>query len=167
MIQPIVIWIVFVLAGCFVGFAAIYRRFFVQWRERVRGRDWPTISAMVDVVSVVPQTMQGKGGESIVGYLATLTYFYRNPELQMGECCRMFDPDDEADAQAWAASYKGQTVMVHVDPRDPSRSVLEKEDIWSAGIGRPPAARLMSPLRRCSVLAYIPQGTAEKLKAES
>ena len=49
-------------------------------------------------------------------YLATLTYFYRNPELQAGEYSRMFGVDEEA--QAWAAFYKGSTVIVNVDPRD-------------------------------------------------
>ena len=34
--------------------------------------------------------------------------------------------DVEADAQAWAAPYKGRTVIVRVDPRDPSRSVFER-----------------------------------------
>jgi hypothetical protein len=37
--------------------------------------------------------------------------------------------DEEKTAQAWAASYKGNTVMVHVDPRDQSRSVLRKEEL--------------------------------------
>jgi len=33
------------------------------------------------------------------------------------------------DAEAWAASYKGEAVKVHVDPRDPTRSVLREEDL--------------------------------------
>ena len=35
------------------------------------------------------------------------------------------------EAQAWANSYKGSTVMVHLDPRDPTRSVLREEDLYS------------------------------------
>jgi hypothetical protein len=73
------------------------------------------------------QTEQGRYGERIVGYLATLTYFYRNPELQMGEYSRMFD--EEKEAQDWVAPYKGRPVIVHVDPRDPSQSVLRKEEL--------------------------------------
>ncbi|MGA3334088.1 MAG: hypothetical protein ABSC62_07985 [Terracidiphilus sp.] len=119
----------FLLAYGVVIVSALYWRFFVQWLRGIRGRDWTAISAVIDVVSVVPQTMQTRYGESVVGYLATLTYFYRNPELQMGEYSRMFDKDEEEDAQAWAASYKGCTVMVHVDPRDPSNSVLRKEGL--------------------------------------
>jgi len=74
-----------------------------------------------------PTTEETRYGERIVGYAAALTYFYRNPELQMGEFSRMFD--EEADAQAWVARYKGRTVIIHVDPRHPSRSVLRKEDL--------------------------------------
>jgi len=107
--------------------AARYWRFFVQWLEGIRGLHWAATSALIDVVSVVEQTAQGRYGEYVVGYLATLTYFYRNPELQTGDYSRMFN--EEADAQAWAASYKGRNVMVHVDPRDPSNSVLRKEEL--------------------------------------
>jgi hypothetical protein len=107
--------------------AARYWRFFVQWLEGIRGLHWAATSAVIDVVSVVEQTAQGRYGEYVVGYLATLTYFYRNPELQTGDYSRMFN--EEADAQAWAASYKGRNVMVHVDPRDPSNSVLRKEEL--------------------------------------
>jgi len=93
-----------------------------------RGRDWSVVSASVDVVSVVPQTEPIRGyAVEIVGYLVTLTYFYRNPELQTGDYSRMFD--NEKDAQAWAASIKGRTVIVRVDPGDPTHSVLRKEDL--------------------------------------
>jgi len=117
----------FIAAAVIVSVAATQWRFFVQWLRGIRGGDWPTISAVIDIVSVVEQ--RGGKGNGIIGYLATLAYFYRNPELQTGEYCRMFDPDEEEDAQAWTASYKGSTVMVHVDPQDPSRSVLRKKEI--------------------------------------
>ena len=110
-----------------ISIAARYWRFVPQWLNGIRGRDWPTVSAVIDVVSVVKQTEQRRGGEYVVGYLATLTYFYRNPELQMGEYSRMIDTEGEANE--WAASYKGRTVMVHVDPHDPSSSVLRKEEL--------------------------------------
>ena len=111
-----------------VSLAARYWRFFAQWLNGIRGRDWASVSAVVDIVSVVAQTEQGRyNRERIVGYLATLTYFYRNPELQTGDYSRMFDREDEA--QAWTASYKGRAVLVHVDPRDPSHSVLRKEEL--------------------------------------
>jgi hypothetical protein len=41
----------------------------------------------------------------------------------------MFNADEEADALASVASYKGSSVMVHVDPRDPSHSVLRAEEL--------------------------------------
>jgi hypothetical protein len=60
-------------------------------------------------------------------YKATLTYVYRYPEEQMGDYSRRFGKKE--DAEAWANSYKGETVKVHVDPRDPTRSVLREEDL--------------------------------------
>jgi hypothetical protein len=114
----------FVMATSFV---AKYGRFFNQWLSGIRGRDWASVSAVVEVVSVVVQTEERRTGEYIVGYLATLTYFYRNPELQMGEFSRMFG--EENDAKAWTLSYKGKAVMVHLDPNDPSHSVLRREDL--------------------------------------
>jgi hypothetical protein len=115
----------FLLAIVAVTVAARYWRFFVQWMRGIRGKEWAAVSASVDVVSVVVQTERGQGGDRIIGYLATLSYFYRNPELQTGDYTRMFV--GEQDAQEWAASYKGRTVMVHVDPHDPSNSVLREE----------------------------------------
>jgi hypothetical protein len=102
-------------------------RFLVQWVQGIRGRDWAKVSATVDIVTVVAQTVETRGGPRVVGYVATLTYFYRNPELQTGDYSRMFKT--EAEAQTWGASYKGKAVMVHVDPRDGSRSVLRKEEL--------------------------------------
>ena len=115
-----------IAAGVIVSLAAFYRRFFVQWLRGVRGRDWAMVPAVIDVVSVVPE-MGGRSGQEVVGYLATLTYFYRNPELQSGDFSRMCGSEEEA--KAWGESYKGKTVMVHVDPRDASRSVLRKEEL--------------------------------------
>lgn len=101
-----------------------------EWIERTRGRNWPTVSAVIDVVGIT--VVEGKGISSAAvhywpTYLATLTYSYRNPEQQMGDYSRSFGDKDEA--QAWANSYKGETVKIHVDPRDPTRSVLRKEDL--------------------------------------
>jgi hypothetical protein len=73
----------FLLAIAIVTFAARYWRFFVQWVRGIRGQDWAAVSAAIDVVTVAVQTEQRRYGERIVGYLATLSYFYRNPELQM------------------------------------------------------------------------------------
>ena len=101
-----------------------------NWIERTRGRNWPTVSAVIDVVSVafIEDDMPGmKAYPDQSCYKAMLTYFYSNPEQQMGDYSRNFGNED--DAKAWANSYKGETVKVHVDPRDPTRSVLRKEDL--------------------------------------
>lgn len=99
--------------------------------ERLKGddgRNWPTVSAKIDVVSVSRQEEHHRTG-AVTSYLATLTYFYRNPDLQTGDYCRIFGEYEEDAAQAWAANYKGSEVMVHVDPHDGSRSVLLDEDL--------------------------------------
>jgi len=126
-LSPFFVRISLLLGIWLIGTVSYHWRFFAQWFIGMRGRDWPTIPAVVDIVSVVTQTRQSRNREYVVGYMATLTYFYRNPELQMGEYSRDFN--FEQDAQDWAASYKDKTVKVHVDPRDPTRSVLRKEDL--------------------------------------
>ncbi|MGD0894375.1 MAG: hypothetical protein ABR923_22875 [Terracidiphilus sp.] len=117
----------FIIAFAVISIASRYWKFVAQWLDGIRGREWARVSAVIDVVSVVKQTEQTRYGERVIGYEATLTYFYRNPELQMGEYSRMFD--EEGEAQAWAASYKARSVMVHVDPRDGAKSVLRKEEL--------------------------------------
>jgi hypothetical protein len=102
------------------------------WIERTRGRKWPAVSAVIDIVSVafieddslIPPSQASLDSSH---YKATLTYTYDNPEQQMGDYSRDFADKDEANA--WANSYKGETVKVHVDPRDPTRSVLREEDL--------------------------------------
>ena len=95
-------------------------------RQKARERqveNWPPITATIDVIAVVKQNI----GEKASFYMAELTYFYRNPELQMGEYQRRFGANDQA--KAWAAQFKGRTVLVHVNPTDPSDSVLLERDL--------------------------------------
>jgi hypothetical protein len=101
-----------------------------EWIKRVHGRNWPTVSAVIDIVSVAfieDDIPSPKADLDDSYYKATLTYTYNNPEQQMGDYSRRFGDKDEA--QAWANSYKGETVKVHVDPNDTTRSVLRKEDL--------------------------------------
>ena len=59
-----------------------------DWIERTRGRNWPTVSAVIDVVSVAfieDNTLSPKTDLNDSYYKATLTYTYNNPEQQMGD----------------------------------------------------------------------------------
>lgn len=101
-----------------------------NWKKRTYGRNWPTVSAVVDIVSVAScedNSLPLKADLSFPYYLATLTYIYQYPERQMGDYSRRFGNED--DAKSWANSYKGEAVKIHVDPRDPTRSVLREEDL--------------------------------------
>jgi hypothetical protein len=101
-----------------------------DWKKRIHGRTWPTVSAVIDAVgvSVVESKLPSSGAVHFwPSYLATLTYSYRCPEQQTGDYKRSFGNEDEANA--WANSYKGEAAKVHVDPRDPTRSVLREEDL--------------------------------------
>jgi hypothetical protein len=121
--------LVLLVAGAVI-FEGVCEHFIKKWIKRTRGRNWPTVSATIDIVSVafIPdETPSMKAYPNFSYYLATLTYTYNNPEQQMGEYSRRFGNED--DAKAWANSYKGETVTVHVDPRDPTRSVLREEDL--------------------------------------
>jgi len=103
------------------------------WIKRTRGRNWPTTSGVIDIVSVAHCEPDGspilylKSSSYNPYYQAKLTYIYQYPDQQMGDYSRSFDNED--DAKAWANSYKGETIKVHVDPRDPTRSVLREEDL--------------------------------------
>jgi hypothetical protein len=122
--------VMFLLAAGAIMLVGICWQLLSKWIERTRGRNWGTVSAVVDIVSVAfceDNTLRLKADLNFPYYLATLTYIYQNPEQQMGEYSRRFGDRDEA--QAWANSYKGCTVTVHVDPSDPTRSVLRKEDL--------------------------------------
>ena len=114
-----------------VTLVVICRQSLDTWLHRIRSHNWPTVSAVIDIASVAfmedDDPLPGKAGSNHHYYLATLTYVWRNPELQMGEYRRSFANED--DAMAWANSYKGETVTIHVDPRDPTRSVLRQEDL--------------------------------------
>jgi hypothetical protein len=98
--------------------------------DRFHGRNWPTAPAVIDNVSVafIKDKFAMYAMDSSY-YKATLTYVYRYPEEQAGDYSRRFGRYKKEDAEAWANSYKGETVKVHVDPRDPTRSVLREEDL--------------------------------------
>ena len=121
--------IVFLLAAGTIIFVAISWGIVQEWIRRTRGRTWPKVPAIIDVVSVafIEDNTLHFPPKDLSYYKATLTYVYHNSEQQMGDYSRNFAKKE--DAEAWANSYKGETVKVHVDPRDPTRSVLREEDL--------------------------------------
>ena len=122
--------ILFLLVAGAVILVAICWGIVEDWIKHTRGHNWPTVSAVIDIVSVAfieDDIPSPKADLDDSYYKATLTYTYNNPEQQMGDYSRRFGDKDEA--EAWANSYKGETVKVHVDPRDPTRSVLREEDL--------------------------------------
>ena len=122
----------FLLAASAIILVGICWQLMDSLTKRLYGRKWPTVQAVIEIVSVayceddslIPAP---KADLDHPYYLATLTYVYSNPEQQMGDYKRRFG--DEAEANAWASSYKGETVEVHVDPRNPTRSVLREESL--------------------------------------
>jgi hypothetical protein len=63
------------------------------WIKRTRGRNWPTVSAVIDVVSVTRVESIGlnsMGSHNWPYYRATLTYLYSNPDRQTGDYKRRF-----------------------------------------------------------------------------
>lgn len=106
-------------------------RVMVQRVRGIEGRHWPTVPATIeDEFSIEQQSMPSRYGNQVWGYQVTLGYVYHNPEIQFGQYCCNFDSQDEA--LAWANSFRGCTVKVHVDPKDPAKSVLRKEDLDNA-----------------------------------
>jgi hypothetical protein len=108
----------------------------VNWAKEKWARDWPTVPAVIDLVTTTTwqeETPLAGGGVPSGPYYvhkALLTYSYSNPEPQSGDFSRSLGTEDEA--KEWADSCKGLKVMVRVDPRDPTRSVLRPEDIDAA-----------------------------------
>ncbi|MFY9856157.1 MAG: DUF3592 domain-containing protein [Terracidiphilus sp.] len=126
-------WLILISLVAVALFLVVICRVIVgEWIERTRCRNWPTVPAVVDIASVAycePDSLLPplKASSYNRYYKATLTYKYHYPEEQMGDYSRDFANKD--DANSWANSYKGETVKVHVDPRDPRRSVLREEDL--------------------------------------
>ena len=125
-------WLILISLVAVAIFLVVICRVIVgEWIERTRCRNWPTVPAVVDIVSVAyyePDSLLPplKASSYNRYYKATLTYKYHYREEQMGDYSRDFGSKE--DANAWANSYKGETVKVHVDPDDPTRSVLREED---------------------------------------
>jgi Protein of unknown function (DUF3592) len=126
---PWQVWVV-ILAVAIVSRTASSWQFIAQRWNGFRGRNWPMVSAKIDLASV--QRREENGGKSgpIITWVVLLTYAYRNPELQTGDYDKSFN--NEGEAKDWADSLKGSTVMVHVDPKNPANSVLLEKDLQDA-----------------------------------
>ena len=108
----------------------------VKWGQEKWARDWPMVPAVIDLATTAtweeetPLAGGGVPSGPTYAHKALLTYSYSNPEPQSGDYSRSFGTD--GDAKDWADSCKGLKVIVRVDPRDPTRSVLRDEDIDAA-----------------------------------
>jgi hypothetical protein len=101
-------------------------RWWRQWRRGAKARKarhWPSCPAVIEIVSFKTRQNSEKKQVSV----AVLTYFYRLPELQSGDCEREFLNLDAA--RKWAEQFKGRTVMVHVNPANAADSVLLDADL--------------------------------------
>ena len=124
------------LVAILAAVAGFALRLFHRLKRRalgVEGRNWPAIDATIDVVCVVEVLSR----EETIGYDATLTYFYRNPDLQVGEYVRPFPL--KAAAENWVEQFKSRHVMVHVNPKKPAESVLLEDDLLAITIQPAPA----------------------------
>jgi hypothetical protein len=86
-------------------------------------RGWLAVSAVIDVVSVA-EHLDSDGKKY---YLATLTYFYRLPDLEMGDYQREFPL--KATAQNWVKQFKGHHVIAHVNPKNVTESFVVESDL--------------------------------------
>jgi Protein of unknown function (DUF3592) len=126
---PWPVWVIGLVVVIVASTASSWQ-FWVQRAKGIRGRNWPTVSAVIDLASVQKRVEPGGKGPPIITWVVLLTYVYRNPEMQTGDFDKECYSEDEA--RAWAESVKGSTVMVHVDPKDPGNSVLRAEDLDAA-----------------------------------
>lgn len=127
------VWVIYV--AIFLGAPlAIFWRQIVQRVRGFGGRNWPTATATIDDFSIDECEIPGRGRSTTI-YEVVLQYVFHTPEMQIGEFRREFD--ERSDAEDWANSFKGCTVKVHVDPKDPQKSVLRKEDLDNAAFPDP------------------------------
>jgi len=122
--RPELIWPV---VAAVLGFSARWirkRRRLAQERTVARAvRGWLSVSAVIDVVSAA-EHLDSDGKKF---YLAALTYFYRYPELEMGDYTREFPT--KAAALDWVKQFKGRSVLVHVNPKNAADSFLLDSDL--------------------------------------
>jgi hypothetical protein len=100
-----------------------------SWRKAKRARkgrtstSWPTVAATVDVTTVAKRSDADKK----VFWVATLTYFYRLPDLYVGDYEREFQVESEA--RQWVSQFKNRLVTVRVNPAKSSESMLLDSDL--------------------------------------
>ena len=83
-----------ILISLFVGavmLVGICQAIVGTWIKRTGGRNWPTVSAVIDIVTVADVTDDPR----LPSYLATLTHVYNIPEQQMGDHSRRFGKKDD------------------------------------------------------------------------
>jgi len=118
--RPEIYGLLFAFVG---GVLSRWRRKAKRARKGKTGTYWPTLAATVEVATVAKRVDADKKPCWVV----TLSYFYRQPELQMGEYEREFPVESEA--RQWASQFKNRLVTVRVNPAKNSESVLLDSDL--------------------------------------
>ncbi|MGC2620735.1 MAG: hypothetical protein WA414_16935 [Acidobacteriaceae bacterium] len=77
-------WVAVLVVGIIAASASSWQ-FWAQRMKGIRGRNWPTVAAVIDIASVQQRVeSEGKGPPNIT-WVVLLTYVYRNPEMQTGD----------------------------------------------------------------------------------
>ena len=106
------------------------------WYDRIHGRNWPAVSAVVDIVSVAYCEPDGspilnlKASSYNPYYQATLTYIYHYPDEQQNQpVVANFLPR----RRVLGEFLQRRNRQGPRQPRDPTRSILREEDLNTRG----------------------------------
>lgn len=98
-----------------------------QARVIAESANWPVYTARVVWAQVSDRKYEGEDGPSYIECVLTYSYTVPGHDLEVGEFCKRFD--DEEEANAWARALRDTFIDVRVDPADATRSVWQETPI--------------------------------------